>query len=505
MDLNKDKYMLQEAASQKTIDEIIQYIKRLPNMNYVVDQIKSLSGTVNDMEGATEYEDGTRGLVPAPKAGNPNRYLSASGTWESVNTALTGNVVTARDARKPRYLYMSPKKDNDFDNNIKAINALDYDKNISFSYDTITDKTGIGYPVNVLTVAANAIYDDSYGDTSYAALRLTSNTNGNAIKSGILMMNKDGTDNPVFMPKYGGYLITEESLKNDKNLTISNALTIGNTPLEKLVVSDIIGTDILTNFKYTRAYETDVHPDDTKDLNITSATDRWYYVKYFPHRNHSGYGLQIAYPLNGLNNNERIRYRRSSNAAWGNWQTIACIDDINTEIANVKKEIPKSLPANGGNADTVDGMHGYQLQAVNESGTAYTGGKYIMTCKYNFLKDGRFYIGVSDNFDKKVAVNYAESSGSSKYLMSSKNKADGGATWTSDYFVYSEFNTQGDSRFYLAVKVDSTTDTNQAHREITVANALNANTTNGHTIVSASAMPSNTTKYANNTVFFIYS
>ena len=39
--------------------------------------------------GATEEADGEEGLVPAPLAGNNNRFLSSDGTWKSVNVDLS--------------------------------------------------------------------------------------------------------------------------------------------------------------------------------------------------------------------------------------------------------------------------------------------------------------------------------------------------------------------------------------------------------------------------------
>ena len=41
----------------------------------------SAEGTYSEFEGATESENGTFGLVPAPKAGDQNKVLSGAGTW----------------------------------------------------------------------------------------------------------------------------------------------------------------------------------------------------------------------------------------------------------------------------------------------------------------------------------------------------------------------------------------------------------------------------------------
>lgn len=70
-------------------------------------------------------------------------------------------------------------------------------------------------------------------------------------------------------------------------------------------------------------------------------------------------------------------------------------------------EIPTSLPANGGNADTVDGSHAWNLQTLSADGNTH-GSVFNMYCKHNVLGDGKFYIGVTDGYERNVAVGYAE-------------------------------------------------------------------------------------------------
>lgn len=70
--------------------------------------------------------------------------------------------------------------------------------------------------------------------------------------------------------------------------------------------------------------------------------------------------------------------------------------------------IPTSLPANGGNADTVDGVHAWNMHTLTEGGGSYGSGLYLMYCKYNVLGNGKFYIGVTNGYDRAVAVNFAE-------------------------------------------------------------------------------------------------
>lgn len=70
--------------------------------------------------------------------------------------------------------------------------------------------------------------------------------------------------------------------------------------------------------------------------------------------------------------------------------------------------IPTSLPANGGNADMVDGVHAWNMHTLAAGGGSHGSGRHLMYCKYNVLGNGKFYIGVTDGYDRAVAVNFAE-------------------------------------------------------------------------------------------------
>ena len=63
------------------------------------------------------------------------------------------------------------------------------------------------------------------------------------------------------------------------------------------------------------------------------------------------YTSQLAFPDNG-----RIYHRISQSGTWKGWSTVAFTSDI-----------PSSLPANGGNADTVDGKHASDFAAASHS------------------------------------------------------------------------------------------------------------------------------------------
>lgn len=46
--------------------------------------------SVPTMTGASSSTDGAKGLVPAPSAGDQDKYLKADGTWEAINVSNNG-------------------------------------------------------------------------------------------------------------------------------------------------------------------------------------------------------------------------------------------------------------------------------------------------------------------------------------------------------------------------------------------------------------------------------
>ena len=77
-------------------------------------------------------------------------------------------------------------------------------------------------------------------------------------------------------------------------------------------------------------------------------------------------------------------------------------------------DIPDKLPADGGNADTVDGKHAsdfaleddkYYLSTFNSTGIKYVNVHRIIA-KHNVKNDGRFYLQDEDTHN--VRVNYAD-------------------------------------------------------------------------------------------------
>lgn len=62
--------------------------------------------SVPTMKGASSSTNGSEGLVPAPTAGDQDKYLKADGTWEAIN--VPNDVVRSSDVANsankiPRY------------------------------------------------------------------------------------------------------------------------------------------------------------------------------------------------------------------------------------------------------------------------------------------------------------------------------------------------------------------------------------------------------------------
>ena len=84
-----------------------------------------------------------------------------------------------------------------------------------------------------------------------------------------------------------------------------------------------------------------------------------------------------------------------------------------TDITN----FPSSLPANGGNADTVDGSHAWQMQTLSNEGGTH-GASHILTCQYS-NSEGAFRFKTTDGIS--VRTNYSDTAGNANYANSASN------------------------------------------------------------------------------------
>ena len=127
--------------------------------------------------------------------------------------------------------------------------------------------------------------------------------------------------------------------------------------------------DELNDFNYPRSYRTNVNDGTTIGLPYAE----WYHIDYFRHLDNNGYGFQIAYPYY----NGRPMYRGSNDTAWGNWKYMA----------------------DGGNADTVDGSHAWQLQTLDADGVPHSKDRWIASLKYDVDGDGCYKLFCHDDID----------------------------------------------------------------------------------------------------------
>lgn len=72
-------------------------------------------------------------------------------------------------------------------------------------------------------------------------------------------------------------------------------------------------------------------------------------------------------------------------------------------------DFPTSMPANGGNADTVDGTHAWQMQTLSNAGDTH-GQNHILTCQYTDA-EGMFRLKIPNHQTIVNKADYANSAG----------------------------------------------------------------------------------------------
>lgn len=96
------------------------------------------------------------------------------------------------------------------------------------------------------------------------------------------------------------------------------------------------------------------------------------------------------------------------------WKKIKnYIDTGLSSKANVS-QIPTTLPANGGNADTVDGVHAWQMQTVSNEGGTH-GMSHLLTCQYS-NSESAFRLKTTEGI--AVRTNYSDTAGNANYANS---------------------------------------------------------------------------------------
>ena len=145
-------------------------------------------------------------------------------------------------------------------------------------------------------------------------------------------------DTGVYLDTTAG-MLTATTFKGNLSGTASNADKLDGLHSTSFVnYKYTIGdTEMLNNANYTGApYEGCV-----SDGSVMSLASHWWHIKYFRHANSDGFGCQVAFPLN--NSTSLPQYRVSLGTTWQPWKVIG----------------------DGGNADTVDGLHASDFMPIN--------------------------------------------------------------------------------------------------------------------------------------------
>lgn len=163
-----------------------------------------------------------------------------------------------------------------------------------------------------------------------------------------------------------------------------NADTLDGVSRTNFLQRYAFGTGLnLNDNNYRQPYECDIDNITSESIGLIK---NWHHLIYLPHMNNNGFGMQIAFPLD--NPGALPRYRTSINTTWNDWRYLS----------------------DGGNADTVDGFHAWQLQCLRDTGFTYHdvwlesqwNGSYFVTRAKNF--DGITFKTQVDNADSVGGV-----------------------------------------------------------------------------------------------------
>lgn len=121
--------------------------------------------------------------------------------------------------------------------------------------------------------------------------------------------------------------------------------------LQKMTTIDI---SIVNNANYKIAYVGDIAPTVATKIGLDN---EWYHIIYIPHTNGNGFGCQMVMKFNS----GQMSIRTAVNLVWGGWSRYSIEGHIHDYNSLTNK--PTSMPANGGNSNTVGG------KTVNDSGT----------------------------------------------------------------------------------------------------------------------------------------
>lgn len=154
----------------------------------------------------------------------------------------------------------------------------------------------------------------------------------------------DITDFPTSLPANGG-----------------NAETLDGLHTNELVqcIGKITSSTIANDPNYGISYEGNLAPATAVEIGLPSG---WYHLKYLKHQDSGdvGWGLQIALPLTKTTYLPMYRFAANDETSWSTWHAFA----------------------DGGNADTLDGLHASNFSQIINLGHTSTDTKNALGIRY---------------------------------------------------------------------------------------------------------------------------
>lgn len=313
--------------------------------------------------------------------GNAYKLVYETGTW-GIN--ISGNATTSTKSEYSRSLLGRSTSGNDYDTN--SANLVFAEWNTMSDNRWYLKATGYECRVAYANNAGDASRVYGYvGDTGSHELvrcdmnndqfRIIAGSNGNNNGWAEIATADDGNE-PIYVRQYSGVF---SSVVRTLTLLDANGYThfpsyinIGGNENNNSSPDRVWGSN--SSDSYLRSYRT-----SALNVNYAASAGRANYLSGHgvnPDNSHPGHGARVFYSWNtgcvgnsssGYSNGITIgshpndtaygfqivqnmwddrTYTRRYNGGWQSWKTLAWTSDI-----------PTSLPANGGNADTVDGYH----------------------------------------------------------------------------------------------------------------------------------------------------
>lgn len=90
-------------------------------------------------------------------------------------------------------------------------------------------------------------------------------------------------------------------------------------------------------------------------------------------------------------------------------QSLGAASSTHSHTKSQITDFPASLPANGGNADTVDDIHAWQMSTLSSGGNNH-GTVHTIVCQHNYRGDGRFFFRHKDDQAYQLSIQHSVNS-----------------------------------------------------------------------------------------------